>query len=69
MAGGLGDDTYIVDTASDVVTESSGQGTDTISTAVNYTLSSNVENLTFSGAGTFTGTGMATPTVSWRSRQ
>src|SRR5437868_10143977 len=59
MAGGLGDDIFIVDSASDTVTESSGQGSDTIKTALTtYTLSAaNVENLTFTGTGAFTGTG------------
>jgi Ca2+-binding RTX toxin-like protein len=58
MAGGLGNDTYIVGSASDVVTEAPGAGTDTVlTTLANYTLGSNIENLTFTGVGTFTGTG------------
>ncbi|SEJ26198.1 Hemolysin-type calcium-binding repeat-containing protein [Sphingobium sp. AP50] len=46
MIGGAGNDLYYVDNASDVVTEASGQGTDTVRTALaSYTLGSNVENL------------------------
>jgi len=57
LAGGAGSDTYIV-SAGDVVTEAPGGGTDTVlSTAAGFTLSANVENLTFAGAGDFTGTG------------
>jgi Ca2+-binding RTX toxin-like protein len=58
MVGGPGNDTYVVDTASDVVTEAAGQGTDTVQTTLSsYTLGANVENLTFTGAGNFTGNG------------
>ncbi|MEN6319610.1 MAG: M10 family metallopeptidase C-terminal domain-containing protein, partial [Syntrophaceae bacterium] len=45
MAGGTGDDTYVVDSAGDVVTEASGEGTDTVDTYINYTLNANVESL------------------------
>ena len=34
MAGGAGNDTYIVDNAGDVVTETVGEGTDTVMTTV-----------------------------------
>ncbi|MCC7425487.1 MAG: calcium-binding protein [Alphaproteobacteria bacterium] len=44
MAGGLGDDNYTVTETTDVVTEAAGEGTDTIFTTVDYTLSANVEN-------------------------
>ena len=58
MSGGTGNDIYIVDTATDVVTENSGQGNDTVKTGLaSYTLGANVENLIYTGAGTFTGTG------------
>lgn len=60
MIGGNGDDTYIVDDAGDVVTEAAGQGTDRVETALSaYTLSLHVERLTYTGTGTFTGTGNA----------
>jgi Ca2+-binding RTX toxin-like protein len=50
MAGGLGNDFYFVDNAGDVVTEMAGQGTDTVSSSVNYSLTANVENLILIGA-------------------
>ncbi|ANL32876.1 M10 family metallopeptidase C-terminal domain-containing protein [Rhizobium phaseoli] len=58
LIGGEGDDTYIVDHAGDTVTEAADQGTDTVRTALaNYTLAANVENLTYTGAVAFAGTG------------
>ena len=58
MAGGLNNDTYIVDNAGDVVSEAAGEGTDTVKTGLaSYTLNTNVENLTFTEAGNFAGTG------------
>jgi Ca2+-binding RTX toxin-like protein len=62
LTGGDGNDTYIVDETGDVVNEgaSATSGTDTVQTALNvYGLGTNVENLTFTGAGGFTGTGNA----------
>jgi len=45
MIGGTGDDVYNVDTASDVVTEYSNEGTDTVKVRKSsYTLPANVEN-------------------------
>ena len=60
LDGGLGDDTYTVDNIGDVVTESAGQGTDTINSSVTYTLTSaNIENLNLTGSGNISGTGNA----------
>jgi len=60
MSGGTGNDTYFADDLGDVVIENVGEGTDTVQTILNaYTLSANVETLTFTGAGAFTGTGNA----------
>ena len=61
MSGGdLGNDTYLVDDARRSVIENPGEGTDTVQTVLNaYTLPANVEILTFTGAGAFTGTGNA----------
>jgi Ca2+-binding RTX toxin-like protein len=58
LVGGLGNDTYFVDVSTDVVVEAAGQGTDAVFTALNaYTLTVNVENVTFTGTGNFNGLG------------
>ncbi|CAK0743880.1 serralysin [Gammaproteobacteria bacterium] len=49
LVGGAGNDTYVVDNISDIVTENLGEGTDTVQSAVTYTLALNVENLTLTG--------------------
>ncbi|KQW78756.1 peroxidase family protein [Brevundimonas sp. Root1279] len=59
MIGGLGDDHYVV-SASDTIVELAGEGIDSIETTLNtYTQRANVENLSFAGAGNFTGSGNA----------
>ncbi|WP_020184394.1 calcium-binding protein [Methylopila sp. 73B] len=45
MVGGLGDDSYYIDDAGDVVTENGDEGSDTIYTLVDYTLPANVEKI------------------------
>ena len=57
MAGGVGNDTYVVDNAGDTVTENAGEGTDAVQTALAYTLGANAENLTLTGSGNVNGTG------------
>jgi trimeric autotransporter adhesin len=57
LIGGLGDDTYIVDVAGDVTTEAAGEGTDTVQSAITWTLGNNLENLTLTGASVINGTG------------
>jgi serralysin len=52
MTGGLGNDTYVVDDAGDVVTESSSLATeiDTVESSVDYTLGANLEKLVLTGS-------------------
>lgn len=50
MTGGAGDDTYFVDNVFDSVVEAASEGTDLVSSSVNYALSANVENLTLTGS-------------------
>ena len=58
MTGNLGNDTYVVDNAGDAVIEAVNFGTDQVNTTLNsYTLGTNVENLSFIGAGDFVGVG------------
>ena len=57
LIGGAGNDTHVVDTASDVVTENLNEGTDTVQSAITYTLGANVENLTLMGTATINATG------------
>ncbi|NNU43269.1 M10 family metallopeptidase C-terminal domain-containing protein [Ramlibacter montanisoli] len=61
LNGAGGNDVYVVHEATDIVTEAAGGGTDEVrSVGASYTLlNANVENLTFIGAGSFTGTGNA----------
>jgi len=60
LVGGIGNDTYVVNNSGVVLTENSGEGTDTIRTSLtSYTLDPNVENLTYTGSGKFIGTGNA----------
>ncbi|HAM54653.1 MAG TPA: hypothetical protein DCQ64_04300 [Candidatus Rokubacteria bacterium] len=57
MWGGTGNDTYVVDDVNDRVTESGGQGTDTVLSGVSFALPANVENLTLTGTGAINATG------------
>ncbi len=58
MAGGLGDDAYIVDNVGDQVIELAGGGTDLVrSSASTWTLGDNVENLILTGTNSINGTG------------
>jgi Ca2+-binding RTX toxin-like protein len=60
MVGGLGNDTYVVQAAGDVVTESAGEGSDTIESSISIAaLAANVENLTLTGSSALNGTGNA----------
>ena len=56
LVGGAGDDLYITD-GGDTLTEAANSGTDTVQSAVSFTLAANFENLTFTGAANLNGTG------------
>ncbi|GLK84673.1 M10 family metallopeptidase C-terminal domain-containing protein [Ancylobacter defluvii] len=55
MSGGRGDDTYIVDSLSDVVYEAPNEGTDTLWTSVNRGLDNDFENIVLFGLATDAG--------------
>lgn len=58
LIGGTGNDTYIVTRTSGItITESAGEGIDTVQSSVTHTLSSNVENLSLTGSSAISGTG------------
>ena len=64
LIGGAGDDTYYVNVSTDVITENANEGADAVvSTSTAYTLSGNLENLTYNGGGNFTGVGNALDNV------
>jgi Ca2+-binding RTX toxin-like protein len=59
MSGGLGNDQYYVDIASDIIVEQNilGGGTDTIWSSVTLTIAANVEGLNLTGGAAINGTG------------
>jgi uncharacterized delta-60 repeat protein len=57
LAGGIGNDIYGVDNPGDTVTEYAGAGSDTVQSAVSYTLAANVENLALTGTAALNGAG------------
>ncbi|MDD2780867.1 calcium-binding protein [Sulfuricurvum sp.] len=57
MYGGLGDDTYIIDSIEDSVVEHLNEGMDTVQSSVTFTLGVNIENLTLMGTGVINGYG------------
>lgn len=57
MHGEAGDDTYYIDDAGDIITENSGEGTDTVKSSISYALGANVENLDLTGTDNLTATG------------
>lgn len=58
MFGGAGDDTYVVFNGGDTIVENIDEGIDTVETALSsFTQRNNVENLTYTGSGSFIGSG------------
>src|SRR3569623_1816972 len=63
MIGGAGNDTYLVDNGSDVVTENQNEGIDTVQTSITNIQGANVENLTLTGTAAINGSGNALDNV------
>ena len=63
MTGGNGDDLYIVNSLTDIVSEAGTTGFDSVESSVNFTLGTNVENLTLTGVNRLNGTGNADDNV------
>lgn len=59
MSGGSGNDTYVVDSVGDVLTEMSNEGIDTVRSSISYALGANLENLILTGTAAINGTGNA----------
>jgi Ca2+-binding RTX toxin-like protein len=57
LTGGTGNDQYYVDNAGDLVIEQASGGNDLVYSSIDYTLGSNVENLTLTGSASLIGTG------------
>jgi Ca2+-binding RTX toxin-like protein len=56
LSAGAGDDTYVVG-AGDSVIENADEGTDTVQSAVTFTLGDHIEHLTLTGSAAISGTG------------
>lgn len=57
LIGGTGNDTYFVNVTTDVITENYGEGVDTVTSSITYTLGAELENLTLTGSSVINGTG------------
>jgi Ca2+-binding RTX toxin-like protein len=64
LQGGFGNDRYVVSAVGDSIVEFADQGVDIVETALStMTLAANIENLTYTGTGAFTGTGNASNNI------
>ncbi|SFE15424.1 peroxidase family protein [Nitrosomonas sp. Nm166] len=65
LIGGPDNDTYVVDTTTDILTELAGEGIDTVESSVTFKLgsTSNLENLTLTGTAAINGTGNAADNI------
>ncbi|GAA0652672.1 peroxidase family protein [Brevundimonas lenta] len=64
LQGGSGNDHYVLSAAGDSIVEAAGGGLDWVDTLSSlHTLAANVENVTYTGVGNFTGTGNADANV------
>ena len=59
MEGGADNDTYVVDSALDVVTDLADGGTDTVRSSLTWTLGDHIEHLTLTGSAALSGFGNA----------
>jgi Ca2+-binding RTX toxin-like protein len=59
LAGGVGNDLYLVDTSADSIVELPGAGHDIVRATVSYVLAPHLEDLELSGANAFSATGNA----------
>ncbi len=57
MAGGDGDDDYVVDDSNDTLTEEAGAGLDRVDSSVSFSLSANIEDLNLLGDTALSGSG------------
>lgn len=59
LLGGAGDDAYLVDTSTDVIIELAGEGVDSVSSSVSYTLAAQLERLSLTGSAAINASGNA----------
>jgi len=63
MNGGSGNDTYVIDSITETMIETSSGGVDTVSINLTFTLTANFENLTLTGSDDIDGTGTVSDNI------